>query len=483
MYTANSNGMPTPLSTLDDLSDSPATSSKPYKVFIGHNLGYRTFQTLVPIKELYDISEVANEQGVNGEPIAQRKLDSNHAKKLGVFMLKGLIHAAIQRRIIEKKNIPEKFYDIQKLVGEQPYLALQPLVANIRKTDPGGANLPGVKLLTNEQETASFKVFLSQEHVLWIVDGQHRRAGMNYLFDFLEDVTRSQKYPRKGGLIKAPHNNELSESELLLWHEAYEVARTYCTVGVEVHLGLSPEQERQLFHDLNNLGKKVERSLALQFDSSNPINTYIKETLIDDTLGVIDIYEKDVTDWHKDSGGLARKDLVSINALAFLNKTNISGATPAVVEPRQETVTRLWSEICSIEGFGENKAKLNTVTAQPVVLKALAKLTYDYAFNTRKPDNADELLEKLFKGVRTIDFSHENPMWRYYDLTQSQIEEYGLLGLKDYMPSNDEGKNRDIGSYDEVTKVMRFGAKHNDIFPILGDMIRWKLNLPSRHAK
>jgi hypothetical protein len=30
---------------------------------------------------------------------------------------------------------------------------------------------------------------------------------------------------------------------------------------------------------------------------------------------------------------------------------------------------------------------------------------------------------------------------------------------------------------------MRFGAKHNDIYPILGDMIRWKIGLPNRHAK
>ena len=29
---------------------------------------------------------------------------------------------------------------------------------------------------------------------------------------------------------------------------------------------------------------------------------------------------------------------------------------------------------------------------------------------------------------------------------------------------------------------MRFGAKHNDIFPVLADMIRWKLRLPNRHT-
>jgi hypothetical protein len=30
---------------------------------------------------------------------------------------------------------------------------------------------------------------------------------------------------------------------------------------------------------------------------------------------------------------------------------------------------------------------------------------------------------------------------------------------------------------------MRFGAKHNDIYPLLADMFRWKLELPSRHNK
>jgi hypothetical protein len=30
---------------------------------------------------------------------------------------------------------------------------------------------------------------------------------------------------------------------------------------------------------------------------------------------------------------------------------------------------------------------------------------------------------------------------------------------------------------------MRFGNKHNDIYPILADMIRWKLDLPNRHKK
>ena len=51
-----------------------------------------------------------------------------------------------------------------------------------------------------------------------------------------------------------------------------------------------------------------------------------------------------------------------------------------------------------------------------------------------------------------------------------QRAQHRLDGLVDYLPSSEEGANRDIGK--EVNGFMRFRAKHNDIFPILGDMIR-----------
>ena len=54
-------------------------------------------------------------------------------------------------------------------------------------------------------------------------------------------------------------------------------------------------------------------------------------------------------------------------------------------------------------------------------------------------------------------------------------------GLIEYLPDATSG-NRDIGSIDS-NGYMRFGNKHNDIYPIIADMIRWKLNLPNRHKK
>ena len=66
--------LPTPIGTLDSLLEDGDTSAKPHKVFIAHNLGNRAFLMSVPMHDFHSMSAVANERGVNGEPVAQRKL-------------------------------------------------------------------------------------------------------------------------------------------------------------------------------------------------------------------------------------------------------------------------------------------------------------------------------------------------------------------------------------------------------------------------
>jgi len=475
-------GLPTPIGKLDELLETGDTTATPYKTFIGHNLGNRSFLMSIPMHEFFRISDVANERGKNGEAVAQRKLDMSHAQRLAVYILKGLLSAAISRREIKGELVPPAMIELRERLGKQPYMSLQPIVANIRSCQPGGTNVAGYRMMTRDDETACFKVMLSQKDVLWIVDGQHRRKGMQLVFDFLDYVRVSHAYPKKGSLYPYIDNDEVSPAELQVWQECFEVARGYCTVAVEVHLGLGIDEERQLFHDLNNLAKKVETSLALQFDKSNPINVFITEVLIDDILDW-EIVEKDIVNWQEDGGAFPRKDLVAINAILFLNKTNISGATPPMVEPKKEVAIRFWNAVAGIPGLGKERARITTVAAQPVVLKALAKLCFDFAFSKRREADSERHLETLLEGIAQIDFSHTNPMWRYYDLTEEERAQHKIDGLAEYLPSEGDGKNRDIGRYDSVEKVMRFGAKHNDIHPILGDMIRWKLGLPNRNPK
>ncbi len=464
--------LPSPLGTLSDLLEVGDQNSVPLKVFIGHNLGARTFLLCIPMHKFFDMSKVANQLGAEGEPVTQRKLDEKHAEDLAKYMLRGLLTAAINYREMQGKVVPPAFLAVQSVLGKQPYLSLQPLVVNLRSCKPAGANLPGERLITHTGETASFRVMLSQRDILWVVDGQHRREGMSIVFDFLKSVRNNQRYPKKGSLYQGG-SEQISAADLQVWQECDEVARGFCTVAVEVHLGLDHKQERQIFHDLNNLGKKVERSLALVFDGANPVNAFIKEVL-DGRL--VPLSESDQKDWKKDDGSLSYKEVAAVNAHLFLNKSNIGGAVPNQVGPKLELATRFWETIAAIPDFGEPHAKEKTVAAQPVVLKALAKLVFDFAWGRRR--NADHL-ETLLSGITDVDFSHDNPMWRFYQLSDSERAAAGLSGMEVYLPSSTDGTNRDVGAFQG--EHMRFGAKHNDIFPIIGDMIRWKLGLPSRH--
>jgi hypothetical protein len=453
------------------------TSELQLKAFLCNNLGRSTLLVKVPMYEFFRMSEVANERSEDGQPVAQRKLDIKHAADLARYILKGLIAAAIEKRRDDNGPIMNARKRLQQIVGKQPYLALQPIVANLRTAGRNGSNLRAQQLETNDREGVGIRLWLGQKDIMWVVDGQHRRKAIQMVIEFLEEIRIDQKYPPKKQSL-FPHNREertVPQDELAVWIECYELTRGDCTVSIDVHLGLNITEERQLFHDLNNLGKKVEKSLALEFDSSNAINAFIKDELIDG--GLIQVSSGDKIDWEDDDGTFARKDLVAVNAHLILNKSNINSAAPTTVEPRLAVAKQFWQAVTQIPGFGESRSRATTVAAQPVVLKAIAKLTYDFAFGRQADPN---ILETLLDNVTDMDFSHDNPMWRYYQLSLDEIKQYDLEGLQAYLPDISTG-NRDVGHYDSETGWMRFGAKHNDIFPIIGDMIRWRLKLPSRH--
>jgi hypothetical protein len=483
MYTKQGE-LPTPLNTpqeldaLDILSDAGDVNETPFNVFIGHNLGHRVFTMSVPFRKFHDISDVANDREAG--PVAQRPLDPNHAKKLAIYMVKGLVSAAKMRRATLGKDALPAFDELLRVLGEQPYFSIQPLVCNIRNVPPGGTGangIRGLRLETTMGETAGFKIFLSERHVLWVIDGQHRRHAADMALEFLDHVRQTGKYPGKGAVLFAEKGRQVTEGEMVVWNEAYDAARSYATLTLEVHLGLDISQERQLFHDLNRLGKKVDASMALQFDSSNPVTQFIKRQLAGDLA--MQLADADGKDWSEDTGALVLKDAVAVNAIAFLNKGNIAGATPAVVEPREPTVLKMWSRVIEIPEFGADRAKEKTVAAQPVVLKAIAKIAYDLNFSNRRPENGSDLYEKFLEVLPDLDFSHENPMWRYYEMSAGERLDRGLQGLSDYLPADDGSVNRDIGAYQGG--FMRFGAKHNDIYPVIADMLRWSTGLPSRH--
>lgn len=462
-----------------DMTFDPS-GEKEFTLLNGHNLGNTTLMMCLPIKEFYDRSFVANQQNLRetgefrNEPVAQRKLDPAHTLGLAKYTLKGLF-ASLRAYYAQKGITPAtKFEELNDSIGRQPYMALQPLVANIRACRFGGADLK-----FKRYPDGKVSVFLTNSHILWVVDGQHRREAMHLVSDFLQDVCLRHVYPKKNPLYPEGSGETVEASELAVWNEVNQIARASTTIMVEVHLGLNSDQERQLFFDLNNHSKKVDSSLAYNFDQSNSINLYIKKNLVENKILKANLVDKEKTNWDNHDGSFSRKDIVAVNAILFLNKTNVKTAIPSKVKELEDFANSFWESISQIPGFGEQGAKKKTIAAQPVVLKALAKL----ANNFQSVRNQDiQSLQKLFDSIKTgkLDLSHSNKIWRYYQM-DIESREKEFPGLSDYLPKEDEG-NRDIGQFNSAECVMRFGAKHNDIYPIIGDIIRWVLRLPNRHS-
>lgn len=471
-------GESNPISTdLNSLIQAGATADKKYSTLIGHNLGNNTLLLRVSLYEFNEISEVANarnigERGGDDDEVAQRNLDHRHAGKLAVYILKGVISTLAKRYTDNDHPIPFQLEQIQEKLGKQPYMALQPITANIRTCQFGGK---GLRLEPIKE--GFICVYLSTRDVLWVVDGQHRRAAIKIMFEYLRMLVHSKHYPKKPILFPVTDNTRVPDDELRIWDEIFEVARSTCTIMVECHLGLSPEQERQLFHDLNNLTKKIESSLAFQYDQSNHVNMWLRENLIESGVLKPKVIERDIINWDEDNGTISRKELISINAILFLNKTNVRGAKPQQVARAGGFALKFWEAVNKIPLFGQPGAKMKTVAVQSVAIKALAKLSYDFAFGKYKSEPS---LRLLMSNIPKLPFTHSEPMWRYYQLTPKERKEAGLSGLEKYLPP--EGSTiRDIGVYHEG--VMKFSMRHNDVYPILGDMIRWKLSLPSRFIK
>ncbi|WCO82002.1 DNA sulfur modification protein [Pseudomonas phage vB_PpS_SYP] len=479
MYPANE-GMPSTIAPLETLLGEADSSTRPEKVFIGHNLGHRTFMALIPMKDFYSMSKVANERQPDGSPATQRPLNEAHATGLAKYILRGLLAAAIEYRKNFNKPESPALFELQRVMGPQAYMSLQPIIANLRTCNPGGAGIEG-RRMECDGETACYKVYLGQRDLLYVIDGQHRRYAMDLVFEFLSEIRINRKYPRKPKLFDGNFKDFISPEVLAAWDECDEVARGFCRIAVEIHLGLGVREEQQLFHDLNNLSKKVEKSLALKFDSANPVNRFIQQDLLPMILEWEDVADGDQTNWNKDTGRWTFKDLAAVNAIMFLNRTSIATATPSDVEEKQDVASRMWSAVKEIKGFGDEGAKSKTVAAQPVVVKAIAKLVYDLGFGRGRSETADADLDKLLSNIHLLNWSHNNPVWRFYQMSEADRVKAKLTGLRDYLPDGG-ATNRDIGSYDKQTGWMKFGTRHNDIYPIIGDMIRWQLQLPSRHA-
>jgi DNA-sulfur modification-associated len=443
--------------TLADVVDFPGSNRFIYvNTKRAINLGAFTMMTSLDIGTFLHQSMIGNDP-LKG-PITQRKLDMGHAQKMAGFIFKGLLHYTMDRYGLQDKPVPEEVKTIAHYLGTQPYYAWAPIVGSIRN------DFKDIALENSDPDKGEYVLKLRTNQMIWVVDGQHRRVAWALVRDYLNQLVRDRKYSKSGGLVPS-ELKQVSDDALTFWHEALTYYTERFSITIDLHFGLTIEQEKQLFHDLNNLQKTVATSQAQAFDQSNPINIFTHRLIDGELFGDAKITYDGRLDW-EDEAWMKLDALNSINARLFLNQTSISGAKQPDINDKEERAWAFWETITKIPGvFGRN----DSVAAQPALLKAIARVYFDILWSRKLEgqDVADQFLQK----IPEIDFSHENPLWDIEHLSDEDIAKYPRLPT--YLPEN--WREKSIGS--RIDGKIRFGSRHNESILVLPGLIRYLAGL------
>ena len=471
--------------TFGDMKN-PDPTKKSYVVTYGDNMGNRTLGLDISIRDLMSISKVRNASTDGEGNDAQRPLDPNHAKGLATHILVGLMQTQILMYKQAKKDV-ETLVNLQKQLGNSEYAVLQPLVCNIQNCARNGDDLEIEDITekladgTSQTLTSVKRVYLGSQQILSVVDGQHRREGFRIVLEWLEKVVSERSYPL-AGLFKPKDGLQKGKAirfEILeFWEDILNLAFGYTHVKVECHLGLDIRGERQLFNDLNNKGKNVSKSLSNTYDRSDAVNCFVQEELKPNNIN-FNLLVIDKSNWAEDSGSMLEKDLNPITCMVMFGKTSSKTIKPYQVEERKSLAIKFWESVQKTSHFASKGSRTKTILAQPVVLKALAKLAFDLGYGKSGLKNEEHLAilwKKVLKG--DLDFSHKNKHWRSLML-DSAARKKEFPGIENYIHVP-LGTNLDAGTYDSTTGWVRYGSNHNDIYPRIGDLIRFQLGFDPR---
>lgn len=458
------------MTSLDDLLAGTDTVFREHVCLLGSNAGHPVLVISLPAMEAVDMTTVYNDPA-NEDEAAQRQLNESHANGLATYTLHAAAVAGVAECERRSLPVPQEWQSTVALMGPQRVFALAPWTANLRGVDRNDANAVKFDPVTKVNGVNVVKASL-RTSVSWsLLDGQHRKAGYERARRFLDYVASTGTYPSgKGRRSFFGLKGSVSDSMRQFWSHARE-ALLRMTVTIDLHIGLTVTEERQTFADLNNKTRKVATDLSYQYDRANPVVVFIQDEL-GDLIGA------------EEDGKLSLTELASVNAIGFQNKTNVRGAVPTLVSERKGTIKSMWDAIRDVDGFGDPDT---SVISQIVVQKAIAKLVYDLGFSRSATEDDAEHLQTVLNNLSDVDFRHDNPLWRYFILPDDQRkpgpkQPNAIKGIEPYLATDEYGNviDRDLGSFQNGR--FTFSVKHNDVYPVIADMIRYKLGLPSRHA-
>lgn len=462
------------------LQDFLATSVAPQRyttitAHCGRNLGYPTFTTTMDIGMLLDQTRVGNDAAAADDPsgdglVTQRPLNVAHATKMAAFTMGSLLTCMTRPAPLGKgKTLPEDAQRILDHLGQQQYYSWAPLVCSVRDSltevrirRAEFFNKEGKRIKTDERE-----IDLKVDTNIWVVDGQHRRYGFQLVSEWIKKIVDDRRYPRVKDAFPSGMG-KVTDEAVAFWREVKKLLWNEFTVTVELHFGLSPKQERQLFYFLNDLSRAVPSAISHSFDSGNAINQFTSSLFEDGTIDKDLIESASQVNWD-DAAWLRLDSLNAVNARMFLNATSMDGAKATVVNPRTEQGKAFWEAVMKIPNVTDRK---KSVAAQPAMLKAMARAYYDIVWGRGHGNLSEDAAETFLTLLPAVDFSHKNKLWH---LDKSAIQNFktGLVNsktLEEVLPTNWQTKT--IGSAD-AQGCFRYDSRHNEILVLLAPILRY----------
>ena len=464
--------------TLGELKPGAASPGYTSVGLISENLGVPTLKVTMSIQEVLDYTRVANREqisqpGFEAEEIAQRSESQQHTKKLAKFVLKGAVYSLKKWLETNNQDVPQSLLGIHNELGAATLAAIQPIVGNIRELQPGGSDLKLKPGLDDQRPVVYFSLNASQ--MIWIVDGQHRRKAFKEVIDFLERSSSEDKYLKGGLYVPSDGNLSISTEERKLWSNLHVHLRSTAFVAAEIHLGLTAQEEKQLFYYLNAKTLVVGKNLQHEFDQSNMINSYVAKL---EGSFIEKFSSKESTTW--EMGFPSRTELNGITGLLVGGALNAGDTlSPGLIVSRLDEIgDRFFDAVKSVKGFGQPDSKNKTLIAQQVVMKGIARLLFDCLYakgqSNTGPEHADMIIEVIKSGKLT--FNHSDDFWQALFMDPEERKQK-FPGIENYVHVK-QGSGFLAGAM--VNGQVRFGSNTNDIYRRIGDLLRYKLGLPPR---
>jgi hypothetical protein len=334
---------------------------------LDNNQGCPTFTGRMTLEQLADITVAHNkkwaeEAGESMDQVTQREIIDAHANGLAIFMLQGLVDATLKRSAGDPVLAPlvDHLRKIQHTLGKSMHYGLPPVTLVLPRQ-------PEIKQLSDSNgQVVGARMIVPAGVFFYVADGQHRREAARRVRVFLNELIANRRAPKGNKIYQAP-DGPIAVEEIEAWSAVQETFRGWTVVSYEAHIGLDVPQARQMFTNYNCHVKPVKADINLQFDQSNPINSFGKD-LLENEL-------RDTPGWSNDD---KIRQVAAINGFLFLGKTTIKSA-PFNVSRELPIAKEFWTYIVKSKEWSREDSLLHEIP----VLKGLAKAWF-YVFIAKR---------------------------------------------------------------------------------------------------